>query len=476
MSFDSLGLEPFLCRALDSMSIRKPTEVQAACIPPILQGRDCIGSAQTGSGKTIAFATPILQALAEDPYGIFALVLTPTRELAFQIADQFVALGTPINLQSTVVVGGLDMMAQATALRSRPHVVIATPGRLVDLMRSNQNEFSFARLRFLVLDEADRMLNPTFADELGYILAALPKERQTLLFTATVTDAITELQQKTPESGKKEPFVHLAQAELATPENLRQLYVFIPTTVRDTYLYALLKNMSALTGQHARPRKRVRVEPKKQPHRKHGKKPQPVQESDEEGEPLPQTILFASRCRLAAQLSVMLTELGIPNTALHSHLTQRDRLASLSRFRASAVPLLVATDVGSRGLDIPEVDVVLNYDVPRNPDDYIHRVGRTARAGRGGVSVSFVTEGDVDCVDGVEQRTGIRMAKLEMNEESVLEDLNKVSTAKRVALLQLSADKFGERQEINKRKNEIRAAAAGKSMKLRKEGQLRKDA
>jgi ATP-dependent RNA helicase DDX49/DBP8 len=185
-----------------------------------------------------------------------------------------------------------------------------------------------------------------------------------------------------------------------------------------------------------------------------GRKPE--SEEDEDAVPdLPQTILFVSRCRTAAHLSLMLDELEIPNTPLHSHLSQRERLASLNDFRAARKPLLIATDVGSRGLDIPEVEVVINWDVPRDPADYVHRVGRTARAGKKGTSITFVTEGDVDLVSAVEEKTGATMTELPLPEEKVLEELNKVTTAKRVATMELHEDKFGEKQDIRKKKQRM---------------------
>nr|VWO95192.1 ATP-dependent RNA helicase CshA (EC [Ganoderma boninense] len=197
-SFETMGISSVLVSALAKMHIQSPTEIQAACIPPLLegeyepiqlsmrsspdiaaiQGRDCIGNAKTGSGKTIAFALPILQKLSLDPYGIFALVLTPTRELAFQISEQFAVLGAPLNLRTAVVVGGIDMMAQALELGNRPHVVVATPGRIVDLLKSTSGEWDLSRVKFLVLDEADRLLTPSFAPELSYLFETLPKERQ----------------------------------------------------------------------------------------------------------------------------------------------------------------------------------------------------------------------------------------------------------------------------------------------------------
>lgn len=185
-----------------------------------------------------------------------------------------------------------------------------------------------------------------------------------------------------------------------------------------------------------------------------GRKAESDEEDDDTPE-LPQTILFVSRCRTAAHLSLMFDELDIPNTPLHSHLSQRERLASLNDFRAARKPLLIATDVGSRGLDIPEVEVVINWDVPRDPSDYVHRVGRTARAGKRGTSVTFVTEGDVDLVAAVEERTGATMTEMSLPEEKVLESLNKVTTAKRFATMELHEEKFGEKQEIRKKKQRL---------------------
>lgn len=389
-TFAELGLEQYLIRALESLSITLPSEVQSACIPPILAGRDCIASAQTGSGKTLAFALPMLQHLSQDPYGIFAVVLTPTRELAFQIHDQFKAVGISggLSLQSTVAVGGLDMMAQATELRKRPHVVVATPGRLADLLtNSSAGEWDLSRVKYLVLDEADRLLAPSFAKELGTLISSMPTTRQTLLFTATMTDAILALRDKPPAAGKEKPFVHLSEEMISTPATLTQRYLFIPSTVRDLYLFYLLTHVPTLLSiRSAFKRKSDTDYP--------------------EREPLCQAIVFISRCKSAQHLSHTLTELDIANAPLHSHLTQRERLASLSAFRASSVPLLIATDVGARGLDIPEVDLVINWDLPREPDDYVHRVGRTARAGKSGTAVSIVCEGDVDLLKAIEDRVG----------------------------------------------------------------------
>ncbi|CEQ39090.1 SPOSA6832_00580, partial [Sporobolomyces salmonicolor] len=478
-TFASLGVEPFLCRALQAMSVPTPLErarpcrhlrmseltVSPSCRSP---GADCIGSAQTGSGKTIAFALPILQALAQDPYGFFAVVLTPTRELAFQISEQFRVLGAAVNLHSTVIVGGMDMMTQAIELRKRPHVLIATPGRLVDLIRSNQGEWSLGR----VLDEADRLLTQTFAPELSFIIDQLPKERQTLLFTATLTDPVLALQNKAPTPGKPKPFTHVSNDIITTPAGLTQKYVFIPSQVREVYLVYLLLNLCALTGAQPlhTPSSSAPSTSKRPSHSKSSSARRPAPE-DDPAPVLPQTILFVPHCRTAALLHALFQQLptAVPCTALHSHLSQPERLKSLATFRRQHVPLLIATDVGSRGLDIPEVAVVVNWEVPRVPDDYVHRVGRTARAGRRGTAITFVTEGDVDLVKVLEDRIGTQLEELSLPEEPVLELLNSVSIAKRMANMALHSEGFGQKQENNRKKHgqgerggAVSAQAAGK--------------
>ncbi|KAJ3572469.1 hypothetical protein NP233_g3070 [Leucocoprinus birnbaumii] len=445
-SFTSFGVSSALVAALTSMSIKVPTPVQAACIPPLLAGRDCVGNAKTGSGKTIAFALPILQKLSVDPYGIYALVLTPTRELAFQIAEQFAVLGAALNIRTAVVVGGMDMMAQALELEQRPHVVIATPGRIVDHLRSTSGDWNLARVKFLVLDEADRLLTSTFTPELSYLFNVLPKERQTCLFTATWTPSIESVANAPPRPGKQKPFIHRMTETVETVSTLKQHYVLVPSHVREIYLFHLLCNPPEST-LHLR---RAPPEPIKNA-KKSTKKSRSKQSRDEEelGQP-PPTIIFCGKSRTAAYLTSLLKTLSIRSTALHSRLTQRERLSSLSLFKASVVPVLISTDVGARGLDIEDVAMVINWDLPLEPEEYTHRVGRTARAGKGGVAVSFVTEKDEERVLGIENRIRTKLEELELPESKVLEKLNVVSTAKRLATMELHDAKFGSREEIHK--------------------------
>ncbi|KAI0787175.1 P-loop containing nucleoside triphosphate hydrolase protein [Irpex lacteus] len=419
------------------MSIKKPTEIQAACVPPLIQGRDCIGNAKTGSGKTIAFALPILQKLSVDPYGIFAW------ELAFQISEQFAVLGSSLNLRTAVVVGGMDMIAQAIELSNRPHVVVATPGRIVDHLKSSAGEWDLSRVKFLVLDEADRLLTSTFAPELAFLFEAIPKERQTCLFTATWTPSIEAILDAPPKPGKQKPFVHrILKGIVETVETLKQHYLLVPSHVRESYLYYLLRNPPESTIH-------LRRAPPEKPSKKN--------------RPAPPTIIFCARPRTAAYLTALLKTLHIRATALHSRLTQRERLTSLGLFRSSVVPVLVSTDVGARGLDIADVAMVVNWDMPGEPEEYTHRVGRTARAGRGGVAISFVTERDEDRVLKVEERIKTKLTEMELPESKVLESLNAVSTAKRLANMEVHDSDFGKREEIHRIKSAKRKADVGGS-------------
>jgi ATP-dependent RNA helicase DDX49/DBP8 len=306
--FEDVGVEEWMCETLKSMAIKEPTEIQRACIQPIMDGKDVIGGAKTGSGKTAAFAIPILQKLSQDPYGVFALVLTPTRELAYQIAEQFRVLGKGIGVKECVVVGGMDMMTQALELAKRPHIIIATPGRLRDHIQSSSGAVNLSRCKFLVMDEADRMLSSTFVPELETILPLLPKNRQTLLFTATMTESILALKDA-EENPAKRPFVHVCDMSISTVNTLDQFYVFVPSQVKVVYLAHLLRTDD-------------------------------LKEKS--------VIIFCGRCSTAELITVMLKELGIRCTALHSEMSQQQRLDSLGKFRAEVVKILISTDVGSR--------------------------------------------------------------------------------------------------------------------------------
>ncbi|KAL2653879.1 hypothetical protein R1flu_022007 [Riccia fluitans] len=412
-TFEDLGLSTWLLLTCKELGMVRPTPVQQGCIPQILNGKDVFGMAQTGSGKTAAFALPILQKLAENPYGIYALVITPTRELAFQIADQFNALGSSLSLRCTVVVGGMEMTAQALALMNRPHVVIATPGRMKDHFVSDGDMARyFSKAKFLVLDEADRLLEVGFEEEMRTILQIMPSNRQTLLFSATMTGNLKALH----ELSSDKAFFYEAYQGFKTVETLKQEYIFLPANVKDVYLLHLLNSLD---------------------------------------DSVRSLIIFAASCRTCHLLSLVMEEMDLDTAALHSMKTQQQRLASLSRFKAGQVPILIATDVASRGLDIPTVDLVINYDIPRVARDYVHRVGRTARAGRGGCAISLVTQYDVELVHEIEKTIGKKLEEHKTVEDEVLKGITEVYKAKRVAALKMMdsgfEDKVKARRELNQR-------------------------
>ncbi|GAX86279.1 hypothetical protein CEUSTIGMA_g13691.t1 [Chlamydomonas eustigma] len=427
ISFKALGLTDWLCNVCKSLGMVRPTPVQESCIPAILSGRDVIGLASTGSGKTAAFALPILMELAKDPYGVFALIMTPTRELAIQIAEQFRALGAGMSLRDSVVIGGVDMQQQARDLVKRPHVIIATPGRLKGLLDADSGlKTIFTKARFLVLDEADRLMEPSFSEELRTILSALPgassapggatdvgdassggttaaatastSVRQTLLFSATMTKSLIKLQ----SASMKDAFVYQAYEGLRTADRLKEEYIFIPAKVKEVYLAHVLGQLQDLKVRSA--------------------------------------IIFSSTCKGCHLLSLVLEELGLSCASLHSGKPQKQRIAALSKFKSGMVPLLLATDVASRGLDIPTVDLVINYDLPMLASDYVHRVGRTARAGRSGWSLSFITQHDIQLLHKIEELVGHQLSEFKVEEAEALKGITKVYGAKRAAMLKVAEE------------------------------------
>ncbi|KAJ1954256.1 ribosomal RNA processing protein [Linderina pennispora] len=390
-SFADIGVMTQLCEACDKLGFKAPTEIQRDAIPWALQGRDVIGLAQTGSGKTAAFALPILQALWENPSPLFACVMAPTRELAFQIAETFEALGSAIGARCAVVVGGMDMIAQQIALSRKPHVVVCTPGRLQDHLE-NTKGFSLRTLKYLVMDEADRLLDLDFGPKIDQILKVIPRERNTFLFSATMTTKVAKLQR----ASLTNPVKVEVSTKYSTADKLLQYYMFFPFKRKDCYLVWLLNEMA---GQSA--------------------------------------IVFARTCNEVLRIGLLLRNLGIEAIPLHGQLSMDRRMGALNKFKSGKRNVLVATDVASRGLDIPAVDIVVNYDIPTHSKDYIHRVGRTARAGRSGRAISFVTQYDVELLQRIEQVIGKKLDEFPGNRDEIMLLQERVNEAQRMATLEL---------------------------------------
>lgn len=391
LTWNELGLNESLCQACTELKWKKPSKIQKEAIPLALQGKDIIGLAETGSGKTGAFALPILHALLDNPQRYFALILTPTRELAFQISEQFEALGSSIGVKCCVVVGGMDMVSQSLQLAKKPHIIIATPGRLVDHLE-NMKGFNLKAIKYLVMDEADRILNMDFEVELDKILKVLPRERRTFLFSATMTKKVKKLQR----ASLKDPVKVEVSNKYQTVEQLQQFYIFIPVKYKDVYLVHILNELAGNSF-----------------------------------------MIFCSTCANTVRTALMLRALGLAAIPLHGQMSQNKRLASLNKFKAKTRSILISTDVASRGLDIPHVDVVLNFDIPTHSKDYIHRVGRTARAGRSGKAITFVTQYDVELYQRIEHLLGKQLPLYKCEEDEVMALQERVAEAQRTAKLEL---------------------------------------
>lgn len=373
-TFAGLGVCEELCKACALMKWTRPTPIQQQAIPWALQGRDVIGLAQTGSGKTGAFALPIVQRLLDDPQRFYAVALAPTRELCVQIGEQFEAIGSGIKLQTAVIVGGLDMVTQAMALARRPHVVVASPGRLVDHLE-NTKGFHLKTVRYLVMDEADRLLSMDFDEALDKILEVLPQERNTFLFSATMTSKVAKLQR----ASLRRPVKVEVSTKHDTVKTLVQSYLFVPFKFKQTYLAGVINHF-----QHYA------------------------------------TMIFTDTCLSAQKISILLRHLGWSSICLHGQMSQAQRLGALGGFKSKDRRILVCTDVASRGLDVPSVDLVINYDIPKNSKDYIHRVGRTARAGRAGRALTLVTQYDIELFQRIEHFLGRKLDPFAELKENVV--------------------------------------------------------
>ncbi|XP_028418244.1 probable ATP-dependent RNA helicase DDX47 [Dendronephthya gigantea] len=422
-TFKTLGVTEVLCEACGKIGWNNPTKIQRECIPLALQGKDIIGLAETGSGKTGAFALPILQALLENPQRLFALVMTPTRELAFQISEQFEALGSVIGVKCAVIVGGIDMMSQSLALAKKPHIIVATPGRIVDHLE-NTKGFNLRPLKFLVMDEADRILNMDFEKEVDKLLKVIPKQRRTYLFSATMTKKVKKLQR----ASLQDPVKVEVSTKYTTVEKLVQSYIFIPSKYKDCYLVSILNDLAGNSF-----------------------------------------MVFCGTCNNVQRTTLLLRNLGLHAVPLHGQMSQSKRLGTLNKFKSKTRSILIATDVASRGLDIPHVDVVINFDIPTHSKDYIHRVGRTARAGRSGRAVTFVTQYDVELYQRIEQLIGKRLPKFEVVEEEVMMLVERVTEAQRFAKMEMrEADEKRKRPRDEENDNVIRLPE-GKRRKKRKQ-------
>jgi Superfamily II DNA and RNA helicases len=378
MSFDSLGLRPELRLAVDELGYTEPTPIQARAIPSVLEGRDLLAAAQTGTGKTAAFALPLLQRLTEanpEPRGSRApraLVLVPTRELAAQVEQSFTDFGRHLQQRTALIFGGVSARPQVEMLRRGVDIVVATPGRLLD--HANERCINLRDVRHLVLDEADRMLDMGFIRDIRRVLALLPPNRQNLLFSATFSSEIRGL----AEGLLKNP-VTVEVAQRNAPAELVDHRVHLVTQgEKRAVLSHLLRNGAT-----------------------------------------PQTLVFTRTKHGANRLADQLTRDGLECAAIHGNKSQNARTRALEDFKAYKVQVLVATDIAARGLDISELPQVVNYELPHVPEDYVHRIGRTGRAGCTGQALSLVSDDEKDRLRAIEKVLGRKINVLPLDRSQI---------------------------------------------------------
>ena len=351
MLFENLNLITPIKKALKTEGYVEPTPIQEAAIPTILEGKDFLGCAQTGTGKTAAFAIPILQILCgkqkviKGPKNIKALILAPTRELAIQIGDSFTAYGKHMNLTNIVIFGGVSQKTQTDALRGGVDILIATPGRLLDLMQ--QKYINIHHVEMFVLDEADRMLDMGFLRDVKKIIAELPKIRQTMLFSATMPLEIAKL----VDSILVDPVKVAVTPVSSTTEIIEQAVYFVDKKDKKQLLIHLLNDKSIVSA-----------------------------------------LVFSRTKHGANKITKDLNNVGIEAQAIHGNKSQSARQLALNNFKDGITRVLVATDIAARGIDVDELTHVINFDLPNIPETYVHRIGRTGRAGLSGVALSFCDE------------------------------------------------------------------------------------
>ncbi|MFC0302325.1 DEAD/DEAH box helicase [Virgibacillus soli] len=364
-TFNELGISSPILKALERMGFEEATPIQAETIPIALSGHDVIGQAQTGTGKTAAFGIPMIEKINPKERTIQGLVVAPTRELAIQVAEELNRLGRFKNVRALSVYGGQHMDRQIRSLKDRPQIVVATPGRLMDHMRRKTIRTDHVQLT--VLDEADEMLNMGFIDDIREILKGIPETRQTLLFSATMPKEIREI----ATNLMKQPHEVKIKAKELTVENIDQYFIEIP----EKFKFETLSNHLDIHDPDL-------------------------------------AIVFSRTKRRVDEIAEGLQARGFRAEGIHGDLTQGKRMSVLNKFKHGRIDVLVATDVAARGLDISGVTHVYNFDIPQDPESYVHRIGRTGRAGRTGEAISFITPREMAQLKLIEQLTKSKMKRL----------------------------------------------------------------
>lgn len=387
MTFNDLNLIPQLLKALETEGYTNPTPIQAQAIPPLLEGKDLLGCAQTGTGKTAAFALPIIQLLyqrrleAKTRKLTSTLILTPTRELAIQIGESFAAYAKHTGLKHTVIFGGVSQHAQTNALHHGVDILIATPGRLLDLMQ--QGFVDLKHIAFFVLDEADRMLDMGFAPDVKKVLAKLPQQKQSLFFSATMPPEIVKLASAILRNPVKVEVTPVS----STAETVQQQLYYIDKPNKKMLLMDLLKKQD-----------------------------------------MKSVLVFARTKHGADRIAKELTKSGFKTAAIHGDKSQNSRQNALNDFKTGKIRTLIATDIAARGIDIDKLSHVINYEIPNQPETYVHRIGRTGRAGAAGIAISFCDAEEREYIRDIQKLIGKSIDVVE-NHDYPMVDFNPIKKA-----------------------------------------------
>ncbi|KAK1351035.1 DEAD/DEAH box helicase [Hamiltosporidium tvaerminnensis] len=400
MGFDAFKLQNEMIKVLKEMNYDEPTQIQKKTIPVILKKKDILAISKTGTGKTLAFVIPIINSLLKKPRSFHSIIMTPTRELALQIKEVLISLGCSFGIEVALLIGGDDMVIQTMNINRKPHVIVGTPGRIVDHL-DRTKKFCLSKTKMLVLDEADKLLEMDFENEIKRIKDEINEETQILLFSATMTKKVENISKIT----LNQPSIIQLSSKYDTVDLLQQKYLFLPLKFKETFLYFIL------------------VENK-----------------------FKKIIIFVNSCSNCKIISKMLEELNFDCVSLFGEMKQEKRTEALNIFKSKDTNILVSTDVSSRGMDIPEVECVLNYDVPENGKDYIHRIGRTARAGAGGLALTFVTQYDLEKYQKIEHIISKRLESYNLNRTAAETHHEKISKLIKTIYIELKDLKNGKKK------------------------------
>jgi ATP-dependent RNA helicase DDX49/DBP8 len=445
--FSSLGLDNFLLKNINYLSYITPTPVQKFSIPLILKNNSLIAISKTGTGKTASFCLPLLQILSQNPFSLFSIILEPTRELAIQTLEKLKIYSTGFNLRVNLIIGGMDYTEQINELEKIPHIIIATPGRLKTLLENNSIKL-VENLKFLVLDEFDQLLNDSIKGDIMEIINYLPENRKTLFFSATMLQGIDQnldlLEKIRGKEDKNDIFIfdfnkdnysenninnekkedikninNKTDLDILISQispNLSQYIILLNQKLKCNYLIYLLRSQKYLSSS---------------------------------------IIIFTNTYKTCNFLYTLCSLFSLKVSQLHSKISQKNRSINLNKFKSSLNKILITTDIASRGLDIPICNLVINYDLPRNPDDYIHRVGRTARMGKNGKCINFVAQYDIDLILAIEKRINKEMEEMNVNEEEIMEDISLMNEGIKLAQIKIYESGINDKERKKNVKRDL---------------------